>query len=135
LTLASVFLLALSGAFLSGDGEDDDEKKKRLWKSLVIQLFEDQVPFASEGIVTGLRGFGGDGLVTIGYDFGRLLGEIIDSDDDAEALGNRIWDVIESGASVTGLPTLALRRTVRAFDEQNWWRMLGGYWYRMEDEE
>lgn len=135
LTLGTLMLLSLGGALLSRKGEDDEDKKKRLWRSIIAQVIEDHVPFAGDDIVAGLRGFGGDGMVTFTSDLGRLTGELTDFDEDREALAARLWDLIEDGVSVSGLPTLAISRTVRAFDEKNWWRVLGGYWYRMGDDQ
>ena len=67
----------------------------------------------------------------MGSDIGNFIREATDGDGDSEALGNRIWDMIAGLGTAAGVPSVMPNRILRTLAEENPWRLMGGYWYRM----
>lgn len=119
-----------TGAFL-GEGGDDEKWWERFLRALFPNLLGEFIPFAGEAIANSFNGYSSGGVLSLGSDIGNFIREATDDDDDFEALSNRVWDMIASLGTTAGVPTLTPKRILKAVAEENPWRLIGGYWYRM----
>jgi hypothetical protein len=126
---AAIITIA-TGAFI-GAGGDDEKWWERFLRALFPNLLGEFIPFAGEAIANSFNGYTSGGVLSLGSDIGNFIREATDDDGDYDALGDRIWDMIASLGSTTGIPTLAPKRILKSVSEENPWRILGGYWYRM----
>jgi hypothetical protein len=127
--LAGAIITLATGAFLGG-GEEEDWWK-RFVRALFPNLLGEFIPFAGEAIATSFNGYSSGGILSLGSDIGNFIREATDEDEDYEALGDRVWDMIASLGTTAGIPTLTPKRIIKAIEEENPWRLIGGYWYRM----
>lgn len=119
-----------TGAFL-GNGGDDEKWWVRFLKALFPNLLGEFIPFAGEAVAAGFNGYSSGGVLSLGSDIGNFIREATDGDGDSEALGNRIWDMIAGLGTAAGVPSVMPNRILRTLAEENPWRLMGGYWYRM----
>jgi hypothetical protein len=126
---AAIITIA-TGAFLRGGGEDE-KWWERFLRALFPNLLGEFIPFAGEAIANSFNGYTSGGILSLGSDIGNFIREATDDDGDYNALGDRIWDMIASLGSTTGIPTLTPKRIIKSVAEENPWRILGGYWYQI----
>ena len=123
LAISGGLIILTTGAFFRGDGEDDKEYFARLLKEVMKMTATYTVPFVGNAISQGIDGWSsGGGLIELPNNIGRVLGEIADRDWDK--IDDRVFDVVSSAGTLTGMPTVFVNRAVKAVREDNLFYLL-----------
>ncbi len=128
--MGSVIITIATGAFLGGGGDEEKWWLKFL-RALFPNILGEFIPFAGEAVASGFTGYSSGGIISLGKDIGSWTLEATDMDGDWESLGNKTWDLIASLGTTAGIATLTPKRIIKSIAEENPWRLIGGYWYRM----
>lgn len=136
--LGAAIFTASAGVWIP-QGDDEDDKgvwTKRIVGEILKQLLEEFLPFIGQGLSAAFDNYTNrDGLVEplafSGVKFGR---ELLDGDGDTEELIEKMYNFItETTGLATGFPTTEADRVYNAIEEKQILRLIGGYWYHLQD--
>ena len=122
MAMSGALIMLISGVAFRKDDEDDEAYWKRIGKEVAQTVANYSIPIVGNMVSQGASGYSSGSIVDLPSAFGRLLGTDWTN---AEKASDRIWDLLDAGASVTALPTAFTNRLIKSIDRKNPLEMFG----------
>ena len=125
-------MMAISGAFLRKDDEDDDEYARRLVAEAAGQVINDVIPGIGGEISNAMQGYSGSGTMTLFEDAGTILKDAgtmaVSEEKRWEAFADIMSTLVKTGAGAAGIGATGAEKIGKAVINANPGYMMNKRW-------